>query len=181
VSAAAAVRLRPTDGRLHVFHGDALMAAGNTAGAESAYREALKLRSSQQGWVRGNWWTAGPFPGGLAAAGPDEASDETKWRLLDHDRPALVFHDQFNWAEHVTGYARTLVYCDRNERAVTLVLGSDDGVVLWLNGRDVFRHDGYITPGDRKVEVRLKKGFNTLLAAVANERRHHSLYVRVQN
>jgi hypothetical protein len=163
-----------------VRHGDALATAGDAAAAEDAYRQALRLGDPSRGWVRGGWWMAGPFPGGLAAASPGEAPPDGSWRLLGHDRTTLLFHGPFDWAEYVTGYAQVLVYSDRDDLPVTLVLGSDDGVVLWLDGREVFGHDGYITPGDRKVEVKLRKGFNRLLAAVANDRRHHSLYLRIQ-
>ena len=50
-----------------------------------------------------------------------------------------------------------------------LALGSDDGVAVWLNGREVHRFDGpreYKSKSDRAM-VHLKKGLNTLLVKVA--------------
>jgi hypothetical protein len=70
------------------------------------------------------------------------------------------------------------VYCD-TEQEVTLSLGADDFLRLWLNGREVFEHDKFLKPGQGRVVVRLEKGWNALLAKVVNDRLHHRLHLQI--
>ena len=68
---------------------------------------------------------------------------------------------------NVSAYAFTVIETP-DERAATLALGSDDGVVAWLNGEKVHEKiegRGYSSKED-KVEVTLKKGRNELLLRV---------------
>jgi tetratricopeptide (TPR) repeat protein len=185
---AAAVELQPGDARLLAALGDVRLGAGNWVAAAEAFARAARLRGST--WVRGNWWICGPYPGTLADVAPPEAQtsvplpveqgqSEKRWRLLHGGgETSLDFHSHFNWAEHVLGYAQTFLYCE-NEQRVTLVLGSDDAMRLWLNGREVFEHRGFLTVGQGRVDVTLAKGWNQLLAKVANDRRHHRLHLQI--
>ncbi len=69
--------------------------------------------------------------------------------------------------DHVVAYALTHLHSDRDTDAV-LAIGSDDGVVAWLNGVEVHRNHiqrGYATRED-KVAVRLRAGSNTLLLKI---------------
>jgi hypothetical protein len=138
--------------------------------------------------VRGNWWFAGPFRGGLDAADPPEAQPSeidaaapppsAAWRFHPDDGPSFVFHSRFEWAEHVTGYARTAIY-SVEDCTVTLSIGSDDGVRVWLNGKQVFEHEGFLLQGAGCARVTLRKGWNRLLAKVANQTRHHALDLKI--
>ncbi len=59
-----------------------------------------------------------------------------------------------------------------------VLLGSDDGVRLWVNGREVFttRATRAAAPAQDRVAVKLHKGTNTLLLKVANGNNPHGFY-----
>lgn len=69
--------------------------------------------------------------------------------------------------EHVVAYARTRFYSDKNQ-AAHLIMGSDDGVKVWLNQKLIHAknvHRG-CNPLDDAVALQLKKGWNELLFKV---------------
>ncbi|HWZ27483.1 MAG TPA: glycoside hydrolase family 38 C-terminal domain-containing protein [Gemmatimonadales bacterium] len=108
------------------------------------------------------------YLGGEATAFPDSSE---KWRPVTI--PASGIDDlgkEFGGAKDRTVvYAFTYVYAPKDESR-TLVLASDDDILAWLNGQRVHYHD--VPRGvdhDRDtVEVRLAKGWNTLLLKVVN-------------
>ena len=77
------------------------------------------------------------------------------------------------------GYLQTYIYSEADGQSVTLTPGSDDGLILWLDTKEVFRHDGYLAQGESTVELTLRKGVNRLVAAVANNTRHHTADLRI--
>ena len=183
----AAARLNPEDEDLLIRRADVLLGLGDEAAAAEAFARVLRLNGRH--WVRGGWWTAGPYAGGLSQEPPAEARPEvsapiavptggqgTRWALHHHTAPSLELHPLFGNAQHVFGYAQTFVYSP-DEREVSLGIGADDGVQVWLNGQKVFEHASFLDAGSRTVTVRLKPGINRLLAKVANDRLHHRLYL----
>ena len=182
----AALKMQEGDPRLGIDLGDVHLAAGDWDAAERAYADVAQSQSRT--WIRGNWWIAGPQPGGLADVTPAEGqpdvsrpiTDTASWRLLREDDPMLELHSYFNWAEHVNAYAQTFVYSLQDQR-VTFVLGSDDAMCLWLNGEKIFEHHGFLTVGEGRAQITLRKGWNQILAKVANDRRHHRLYLRIED
>jgi putative heme-binding domain-containing protein len=66
--------------------------------------------------------------------------------------------------DNVAGYFATVLVADQDEPAQLLV-GADDGVRVWLNGRRVVNDDATraLQLGDDTVNVKLKKGRNLLL------------------
>jgi len=58
----------------------------------------------------------------------------------------------------------------REETTATVSLGTDDGVRVWLNGKQVhdFSETRDLQPGQDKIELPLRKGRNELLLRVAN-------------
>jgi len=56
------------------------------------------------------------------------------------------------------------------EQKVQLLIGSDDGVKAWVNGKQVHRNQAHraIAFGQDKVTVDLKSGRNTILLKVEN-------------
>ncbi|HKQ48529.1 MAG TPA: TIM-barrel domain-containing protein [Phycisphaerae bacterium] len=69
------------------------------------------------------------------------------------------------------------------ETDATLALGSDDGVVVWINGEEVHRHDvgrPYSSRSDL-VPVKLKEGRNTLLLKIAQGAGDGGFCVRVED
>src|SRR5262249_15200540 len=65
-------------------------------------------------------------------------------------------------------YALTWLHAPRDMTA-SLAIGSDDGVAVWLNGKEVFRNDvgrAYLSKADR-MPIQLKQGANTLLLKIS--------------
>jgi putative membrane-bound dehydrogenase-like protein len=64
-----------------------------------------------------------------------------------------------------------LVFADSSTtQEVTLMLGSDDGCKLWVNGNQVHKHVGSraVTPGEDRIQTQLREGANTILIKVEN-------------
>ena len=59
-----------------------------------------------------------------------------------------------------------------------MLLGTDDGAQLWVNGKEVFttHETKAAAPEQHKVAVKLKKGKNTVLLKVANGNNPHGFY-----
>jgi putative membrane-bound dehydrogenase-like protein len=65
------------------------------------------------------------------------------------------------------------------EQNAEVLLGSDDGAKLWLNGKEVFatRATRAAAPAQERVPVKLAKGTNTVLLKVANGNSPHGFYL----
>ena len=59
-----------------------------------------------------------------------------------------------------------------------MLLGTDDGAILWVNGKEVFRHEKAVAaaPAQDKVAVKLVKGKNTVMLKIANGDNPHGFY-----
>jgi 3',5'-cyclic AMP phosphodiesterase CpdA len=81
--------------------------------------------------------------------------------------PAIELHDLLIPNENAVAYAKVFVFSDRS-RGGELLIGSDDGVVVWFNGEQVFRTDALraLTLDQDRVKVRIREGRNTLLLKV---------------
>jgi hypothetical protein len=90
------------------------------------------------------------------------------------------FGARFHHAEHISAYALMRIWSPEKQPALIL-LGSDDGVRLWLNGRLV--HENPViraaVPDKDAVPCTLEAGWNTLLVRVANGTEEHALYLRL--
>ena len=82
--------------------------------------------------------------------------------------------------DNISAYAATQVISPRDQSALLLV-GSDDGVRVWVNGRLV--HENLVArgaaPASDRVKVKLLKGTNTIVARVFNGALAHELYLGV--
>ncbi len=69
--------------------------------------------------------------------------------------------------EHCVAYLRTRVWSPL-EQAALLELGSDDGIKVWLNGSQVHSNNAWrgLEPGEDKVNVTLREGWNRLLLKI---------------
>lgn len=72
-------------------------------------------------------------------------------------------------ADNVAAYLRSQIWSAKQEDA-TLEIGSDDGIKVWLNDQLVHANNAGrpVTPGEDKVKVALKQGWNKLLLKVTN-------------
>ncbi|MBU1881989.1 DUF5110 domain-containing protein, partial [bacterium] len=139
------------------------------------------------------WWIIGPFENswddmldvvhppeksiGLKSEYTGKDSKQIKWQKVERDfdnlnDPLAEFEVDFQeiyGPEMYEAASYALAYIDSpDERDAVLSIGSDDGVVAWVNGTELHRNPvgrGY-APGQDKVSVHLKKGNNTLLLKI---------------
>ena len=109
------------------------------------------------------------FDVAFAPEKPDPPSAD--WQIMpagtNQDRPWLMELDRALGGDNRAAYLRTNVWSDKS-RKVLLELGSDDGIKVWLNGQVVHANNATrpAGPGQDKVEVTLKQGWNPLLLKV---------------
>ena len=146
---------------------------------------AQKTLARNAGFIN-KWWVAGPFPNaGQRAKGvayfPEVGIDFTQtehfdtgpaaWREVDLDGIYAIvpFADLFG-REELAAYAYAELELTES-RAAQFKIGSNDGVVCWLNGRKVHenRTSRGLTVDEDTVNVRLEKGVNRILLEVLNE------------
>ncbi|MCA9254895.1 MAG: hypothetical protein KDA33_04630, partial [Phycisphaerales bacterium] len=161
-----------------------------STGAGNAQRVSLQMNHVVLPSING-WWIAGPFDGGplsesLAKVFPPETAPfdadakfkgrdgkEIGWRkrVREIHKGDNLTHEFFTDFDEFYGhrvhdavmYAVTWIEAPADMDAV-IAIGSDDGLVVWLNGEEVHRKDigrAYTSKQDR-VRVRLKKGVNEL-------------------
>ena len=94
-----------------------------------------------------------------------------KWQPMplgaDPKRPWVMDLLKALGGEQRVAYARTWVYSDQPQTA-RLELGTDDGVKVWLNRKEVHANNTFrgLQPGQDKVNVTLNRGWNALLLKV---------------
>lgn len=147
----------------------------------------VKLRLGPEGEILG-WLVAGPFPnpsdkefkdckgfetdylGGETSAKPVEGQEASsaKWQLAVGDaKKGIDFLPIFKPREPAVAYAYATL-TSKSPMDVRLLIGSDDGVKVWLNGKLV--HTNHVTRGVEgstdEVDIRLNSGANRLLLKV---------------
>ena len=191
---------RPNDWRLRLELGQALIALGRWDEAAEEFKSAINLRAGHN-WIRGNWWTQGPFRASLtdplppdtkvdvsaAVAGKftptGDSAEALRWRLTNVAGPWVYFHTYYKNAEHVTAYALCFIYSAR-EQQVALSIGVDDMGRISMNGKQVYEYANPAhasAPGDGRALVTLKPGWNTLLGKVYNVLGGHTLYAELSD
>lgn len=144
-----------------------------------------------------SWLVAGPYQeasDGEGAIGPAESSgrpaegallklsdgSSLPWRRHDSwgDTNNLEFQDKGEGPR--VAFAWTKIVRSRSGKAL-LSLGSDEGVAVWVNGKQVFVRDGRrpFSPDADQVEVELIAGDNELLLKVAQSSGDWLFSVRV--
>lgn len=137
-----------------------------------------------------SWWIIGPFsnPGGhagdvkhpietekldLAKKYPGQQG-QIAWRKVERGLQAHVLDEHvvdfvklFGQQNNVAAYALVWISSDKGRDAL-LAVGSDDGLVVWLNDKEVHKNlvaRGYTSKQDR-VPIHLEKGRNKLVLKV---------------
>ncbi len=92
-----------------------------------------------------------------------------KWRPYHSAEDKIDLAAFFQYREAGAAYAVSWVYSD-GDQAVTLGVGSDDGVRLWVNREKVDDVKGgrQAKPGQDVVKAHLREGWNEILAKVDN-------------
>lgn len=162
---------------------------------------ALQLTPKRE-FIR-DWYIIGPFdnPRGTAdinglkiAYGPEKEfklkktytgkdGSEIGWRPHAAPESGFVhFAGLYKPSEFTVAYALSYVFCPDERKSVILV-GSDDGIRIWLN--DELVHDNLVLrgawPDQDRVPVTLKKGWNKILAKVEQATGGWGLYLRLPN
>jgi hypothetical protein len=155
----------------------------------------LRKIPSRPHFVR-DWNLIGPFDAPdmsylLAAFPPEEGIElsrsysgkggrDVSWTRYTAPESGWVrLEDLIEPKEQAVAYGFTHVYAPRG-RSTQLLIGSDDGVRLWLNGELVFTNPAYrgAYPDQDLIPVRLEKGWNTLLIKVLQGAGGWGYYVR---
>ena len=139
----------------------------------------------RQPWQRGDWnfhaslADRGAVPctlgaeclgaaGSEAAARPAEGQEQkradgtsVKWHPLKSWADVFGFDDLQGSRDNAVAYAFTMMSRPESGKAL-LSAGSDDGIRVWVNGKQVLARDGArsLTPDEDQVEVDLVKGDN---------------------
>jgi alpha-glucosidase (family GH31 glycosyl hydrolase) len=109
-----------------------------------------------------------------------------KWQIptnlqIDLGSPVFVnFDSMFTPNDFTAAYALTYIEADKDKDAF-LLIGSDDGCAVWLNGEKVFRYDGLRAafPAQDAIKVKLKKGINTILVKVVEQQGGWGFYLQI--
>jgi len=129
----------------------------------------------------GEWSSIGPFKAATAAeafrtAYPPEKEVDLKKKYEDGK---LGWQRRPRWTDGVaqndlvgencaTYLTRTIAAATARE--ITVSLGSDDTITLWLNGRQILSNEAYrgVAPDQEKAVLPLKQGENRLLLKICN-------------
>ncbi len=142
------------------------------------------------------WLLAGPFAPNLGAAEPPEGhinlkaqmkgrDGDVSWKFhisdLGENRLARInFIPLFERPNDMCVYALAHVQSPRAADA-RLLVGSDDGVKVWVNGKVVHTNDRdrALKVDEDRVDIRLIEGWNRLLFKVRNKGGDYALSMRV--
>lgn len=136
------------------------------------------------------WRIAGPFPardrqGIDEPFAPEREAEFAGWRDVPDPGAASGYVDFsafFPVGSPAVAYARTTVHAPEDRDAL-LVLGSDDAIKVFLDGREVFAkrvHRGASRDQDR-LPLRLRRGANVLLFKVENYVGGWGLFARLED
>ncbi len=92
-----------------------------------------------------------------------------KWVSFGSRKGAINIIDAIGNAQDAVAYLRAKIWSPQAQKA-TLQLGSDDGVKVWLNGKQIHANNAArgVTADEDKVAVSLQQGVNELLLKVTN-------------
>lgn len=167
---------------------------GRRAALEKALAEAQKPKLIPTlSFVR-DWRLIGPFPTPTGQAHDavfpperepvqlDKAYDgyegKVKWQAYHSPDDKINLSAFFNYVYAGDAYAVSWIHSDR-ARDVTLGIGSDDGVVVWVNRQKVHDVQGGrpASPGQDTVKAHLQEGWNEVMAKVDNIGGDWALYL----
>ena len=163
----------------------AVLLCGIPAGAQTASAPAKFKDEMRMPWQRGDrnflrqWLVAGPFAcqvnadclGGEAAVQPADGKEQkradgttVKWHSQKSWGDAVAFDDLTGSKDDAVAYAFAKIVRAQAGKAL-LMVGSQDGIRVWLNGKPVLARDGLrsLTLDEDQVEVDMNAGDNALL------------------
>jgi len=98
-----------------------------------------------------------------------DGTNFNEWVSLGGRRGTINLVEAVGNAQNAVAYLQAKVWSPKKQ-AATLQLGSDDGVKVWLNGKQIHSKNVArgVTPDEDKVGVTLQEGANELLLKVTN-------------
>ncbi|VTS04190.1 PVC-type heme-binding CxxCH protein [Tuwongella immobilis] len=155
----------------------------------------LKSKDAQES-LRGlalEFHVVGPFPNDQQTTFPPETNLDRKatypglpgqsvtWRTLQTRADGFLdLEPIFQGKDRVSAYALTYVYSPKAQK-VPLLLGSDDMIRVWVNGKLVHEYlaERSAVPDADRVEIELKEGWNPVLSRVINRLGGSGMYLRI--
>jgi len=146
---------------------------------KQAIEAALKQLQDSIDYIS-DWMVAGPFQQNgkdyvalfdIVFPPETETAKGVDWKPLpagaDPKRPFVMDLFKTFGGQQCVAYARTWIESDK-EQPMRLELGSDDGVKVWLNDKQVYALNTAraLTPGSDKVDLKLNAGWNMLLLKI---------------
>jgi hypothetical protein len=148
--------------------------------AASRVRDAIAFIKQRSGYIR-TWQVAGPFEHGgkglrdvhdaVFPPERDASAADVVWRPLEawsRDDPWIADLTKLDTGADRCVYVRALIESP-TEQTARLEIGSDDALKVWLNGEPLLNKyvQRSVTPGDDKLDVRLRAGSNTILLKIS--------------
>jgi hypothetical protein len=114
------------------------------------------------------------------AAYPGVDGQQVAWRTITTPAKGRVDLYMFDPYEMVVVYAHTFVHSPIDQ-TLPLLIGSDDGSKVFLNGKEIYRYlDIRVAQPDQdRVELRLRKGWNSLLIKIENNYGGYNFFARI--
>jgi HEAT repeat protein len=155
------------------------LGAASDAQTQKALQAAISKIEASADYIT-DWQVAGPyrqegkdFSALFDVVFPAEVGEgqDVVWKPLtaatDSARPWVMDLLKAVGGDQCVAYVRTWVHCDQ-DLAARLELGSDDGVKVWLNDKQVYALNTArtLTPGSDKIDLTLHSGWNRLLLKV---------------
>jgi len=156
------------------------------AGEAAAHLRALGVQidlAKESGFIS-NWWLVGAFPnpnqGGFDTVYPPEKEADPArpvpfegkalaWKAIHTDdvQGIVDLERQFDIRNDVVAYACAVISVAQG-RDVTLKIGSDDAVKVWVNSQEVHANNAYrpLTVDEDRAGAHLKAGDNTILMKI---------------
>ncbi len=146
--------------------------------AEGFNTAKVSAQTEESGYIE-NFYLLGPFKmDSVDVKVVDDERDlspsitnagEEKWRIYNFTDRRLNLHEVFGYKDNIYGYAY-LEVVSPEDKFVKLLVGSDDGIKIWVNGRNVLNNPvaRALHIDEDKVNVQLKSGVNKILFKVVN-------------
>jgi len=146
---------------------DSTTNAGLKKKAQSLINEMDKYRGYLTAWLG-----SGPYTQGSVfntAYAPEKDPKSAKWKVLSKGvgPQTIDLAQAIGTGNNRAAYLLTNVWSPAAQ-AVRLEMGSDDGIKVWINGKLVHSNNATrpCRPGEDKVNARLKRGWNKVLAKI---------------
>jgi HEAT repeat protein len=119
-----------------------------------------------------SWLLAGPYTEGApfnTAYPPEKDGEDVAWKRAEKGvGPQIIDLTKTYSGNNRAVYAKAWIYSPVTQ-AVRLELGSDDGIKVWVNGKQVHANNASrpVRPGEDTAKARLERGWNEVLVKIS--------------